>query len=141
VALLRRIMVEVVLETVFRAVVVAVGILLMALALVVNGLTGWVASALIVWSVWTHHVSSIPGWLLSTAIVAAAVLLVVLSVAIPGAVKGFLRSVPVGLIAGAVVALATAQWLPALTLGIGAILARAVRAGAQAVKEQEQPHT
>jgi len=94
---------------------------------------GWIVSALVVWAAWTHRISAIPGWLLSSVIVAAAVFLFLLGVFLPTLVSGFLQPLPIGLFAAAMVALATAQWLPAVALAIGAALARAVRNGAIAV--------
>jgi hypothetical protein len=94
---------------------------------------GWIVSALAVWAAWTHRISAMPGWLLSTVIVAAAVFLFLLGVFLPTLVSGFLQPVPIGLFAAAMVALATAQWLPAVALAVGAALARAVRNGAVAV--------
>jgi hypothetical protein len=67
----------------WQGMAVAVGVVLTALALVVNGVTGWIADALLVWSAWTHRVSAIPGWELSTAIVGVAVFLSLLGVVIP----------------------------------------------------------
>ena len=94
---------------------------------------GWIVSALAVWAAWTHRISAMPGWLLSTVIVAAAAFLFLLGVFLPTLVSGFLQPVPIGLFAAAMVAVATAQCLPAVALAVGAALARAVRNGAVAV--------
>ena len=123
-----------------RGMVVGVGVLLAGFALVVNGVTSWIASALLVRSAWTHRVSAIPGWELSAALVAVAVLLFLLGVAIPRPVKDFTRFLPVGLIAAAGVALGTGQWLPALALAIGAALAKRVRSAAQAAEAHIKEH-
>jgi Common central domain of tyrosinase len=85
------------------------------------------------WAAWTHRVSAIPGWLLPTVIVAAAVFFFLLAVLLPTIASGFLQPLPIGLLAAAVVAAATAQWFPAVALAIGAALARAVRNAALAV--------
>ena len=97
---------------------------------------GWIVSALAVWATWTHGISAIPGWLLSTVIVAALALLYGLSVlGVPDVVMGFLYPVPTGLFAAAVVAVATAQWLPAICLAIGAFLALYVRAASKGISD------
>jgi len=122
------------------AAVVIVWVIAAASLFVVNGVTGWIASAVLVWAAWTHRVSSIRGWLLSTVIVTAAVFLFLLSVWVPLLVKSFLFSVRVGFVAAAVVALATTQWFPALALSLGALLAQAVREAATTL-EGHSPDT
>jgi len=94
---------------------------------------GWIVSALLVWAAWTHRISAIPGWLLSTVIVSAAVLLFLLAFLLPTLASGFLQPLPIGLLTAAVVAAATAQSVPAVALAIGAALALAVRNAAAAV--------
>jgi len=123
-----------------RGMVVGVGVVLAGFVLVVNGVTSWIASALLVWSAWTHRVSAIPGWELSAAIVAVAVFLFLLGVAIPRPVKDFTRFLPVGLIAATGVALGTAQWFPAVALAIGAALATRVRSAAEAAEAHIKAH-
>jgi hypothetical protein len=108
----------------------------MLLALVVaTRVAGWVVSALVVWAAWTHRVSAIRGWLLSTIVVAAAIFFFLLGILLPTLVAGFLHPLPIGLLAAAVVTLATTQWLQGVALAIGAVLARAVRSGALAVQK------
>jgi hypothetical protein len=94
---------------------------------------GWAVSALLVWATWTHRVSAIPGWLLSTVIVAAAVFFFLVAVLLPPVAAGFLYPLPIGLLAAAGVAIATAQRVPAVVLAIAAALAHAVRNAALAV--------
>jgi len=135
------------LDVAWRAVVHAVitgG--LMAFVLAINPVTGWIVAALVVWAAWAHHVSSISSWLLSTVIVVGAVLLFLAGVLIPRPVKRFLQPVMVGLTAAAGIAFATTQWVPAISLAIGALLAGAVRRSAVGVEahirdnEQGQLH-
>jgi hypothetical protein len=123
-----------------RVVVAVIGAVLFVLVLVVNRVTGLIGSALVVWAAWTHRVSAIPGWALSSVIVGAAIFLFLLSVATPRPVKDFLWSVRVGLVVAAAIALATAQWFPAVALGIGAVLAGAVEAAAKGVEVHEREH-
>jgi hypothetical protein len=108
----------------------------MVLGLVVaTRVAGWMVSVLGVWAAWTYRVSAVPGWLLLTIVIAAAVFFFLLGILLPTLVTGFLHPVPIGLLAAAVVALATAQWLPGVGLAISAVLARAVRSGALAVQK------
>ena len=106
----------------------------MGLVLVVlNRIAGLLCSVLLVWAAWTHRISAIQPWLLSTIVVGAAVVFFVLSVATPRLVIGFLTTIPLGLGAAALVAVATAQWFPAVALAIGAALAIRVIRGARAL--------
>jgi hypothetical protein len=103
---------------------------------VVYRAAGWVVSALAVWATWTHRISGISGWLLSTVIVASLILLDGLSLlGAPDIVVGFLYPVPIGLLAAAVVAAATAQWLPAVCLGVGGLLVLYARAASKGISD------
>ena len=103
----------------------------------VNRAAGLLGSVLLVWAAWTHRLSAVQPWLLSTIVVGAAVMFFVLSIGLPTLVKGLLVTTPGGLGAAAFVAFATAQWFPAVAMAIGALLAIRVLRGARALQKHD----
>lgn len=102
-----------------------------------NRTAGLLGSVLLVWAAWTHRLSVIQPWLLSTVVVSAAIALFALCIVLPTLVKGFIATAPLGLGAASLVAAVTAQWRPAVALALGAVLASAILRSARALQKHD----
>lgn len=102
------------------------------LLVVVPRVIAWASAAFLVWAAWTHRLSALPGWLLSTVVVATAIVLFCLTVAVPTLAKALLRPLSLALSLSAIVSVATKQWAGGIATTAGAMLAVALLKGAVA---------